>query len=62
MLLKKLKKILPHDGDKYPEDFQKIIQNLFPTPAQNEEITDFLFFTFINWSERYFVMGPILGG
>ena len=28
MLLDKLKKILPNDGNEYPKDFQKIVQNL----------------------------------
>ena len=29
--------------------------------AQKEEIIDFPIFAFINWSELYFVMGPVSG-
>ena len=42
MLLDKLKKILPHDGDDYPKDFQKIIQNLYPESDPDEEIINFV--------------------
>ena len=42
MLLEKLKKILPKDGKKYPEDFQEIIQNLSPESDPNEEIITFI--------------------
>ena len=38
MLLEKLKKILPNDGNEYPKDFQEIIQNLSPESDLNEEI------------------------
>ena len=46
MLLEKLKKVLPNEGNKYPEDFQEIIQNLSPESDPNEEIITFIWATF----------------
>ncbi len=42
MLLDKLKKILPNDGNGYPKDFQHIIQNLYPDSDPNEKIIKFI--------------------
>ena len=49
---------LSHTTIYYLEAFLKVSgENV----AQKEEIIDFLFFAFINWSERCFIMGPVLG-
>ena len=42
MLLEKLKKILPYDGNEYPKDFQEIIQNLSSESDLNEDIITFI--------------------
>ena len=42
MLLEKLKKILPKDGNQYPKDFQEIIQKLSLESDPNEEIITFI--------------------
>ena len=42
MLLDKLKKILPINGNVYPKDFQTIVQNLYSDSDPNEEIIKFV--------------------
>ena len=42
MLLDKLKNILPGEGNEYPKDFRKIIQNLYPESDPDEEIISFV--------------------
>jgi len=42
MLLDKLKNILPHNDTSYPVDFQKIIQNLYPTSEPDDEKVVFI--------------------
>ncbi len=37
MLLDKIKSILPHNNNDYPVDFQKIIQNLYPTSEPDDD-------------------------
>ena len=46
MLLKKLKKILPHDGNEYPEAFQNIIHNLSIESDPKEEVITFIWNAF----------------
>ena len=42
MFLDKLKNILPKEGNEYPKDFRKIIQNLYPESDPDEEIISFV--------------------
>ena len=42
MLLDKLKNILPKEGNEYPKDFRKIIQNLYLESDPDEEIISFV--------------------
>ena len=53
MLLEKLKKILPKNSKGYPLEFQKIIENLYPSSSPDDDIVCFIWNAYLFSQEAH---------